>query len=55
MKLVSCSITASYKGCWIHQHTDGSFSWQSTDLTSHRANSWRAAQIAITRHVNRLV
>lgn len=48
MKLQSCAITASYKGCWIHQRTDGSFSWQTSDYSVVKAKSWRAAQLAIT-------
>ncbi len=50
MKLVSCAYTASYKGCFIHQHTDGSFTWQSSKGI-HKAKSWRAAQLAITRYL----
>ncbi len=50
MKLQSCAFTASYKGYWIHQLTDGTFTWQSSDFTVRKASSWRAAQLAITRH-----
>ncbi len=45
----SCAFTASYKGCFIHQLTDGTFTWQSHDYRVRPASSWRAAQIAITR------
>ncbi len=48
MKLVSCAFTQSYKGCFIHQLTDGTFSWQDKHLVSRPAKSWRAAQLAIT-------
>lgn len=46
---MQCGFTAAYKGCFIHQLTDGSFSWQSNDHQVRPARSWRAAQIAITR------
>jgi hypothetical protein len=49
MKLSSCAFTASYKGCYIHQLTDGTFTWQDRDLKVMQAKSWRSAQIAITR------
>lgn len=51
MRTKSCGYTAGYKGCFIHQHVDGSFSWQSPDYKSHPAKSWRAAQLAITRYL----
>ncbi len=49
--LKSCAFTASYKGCFIHQHTDGRFSWLSQDHRSHPAKTWAGAQRAITRHL----
>jgi len=48
MKLVLCAVTQVYKGCFIHQHTDGTFTWQDRHLVSRPAKSWRAAQMAIT-------
>ena len=51
MKLKSCAITVRYKGCWIHQNTDGSFSWQTPNFESYQVKSWRSAQIAITSYL----
>lgn len=45
------SVTRRYKGCWIHQAVDGSITWQTPDYRIARARSWRAAQLAITRHL----
>lgn len=48
--LKSCAFTAPYKGCFIHQLTDGTFTWLSQDNKVTQVKSWRAAQLAITRH-----
>lgn len=48
------SLTVQYKTGFIHQLTDGRFSWQSPDLKVRYVKSWRAAQIAITRYMNGL-
>ena len=53
MKLKSCAFTQSYKGCYIHQHTDGQFSWSDPDHGVHYVKSWRAAQLAITAYLSK--
>jgi hypothetical protein len=50
MRLANCSITKAYKGCYIHQKTDGSYAWQDLSFKVHKASSWRACQVAITRY-----
>ena len=53
MKLKSCAFTKSYKGCYLHQRTDGTYSWTDLDHGAHPAKSWRAAQLAVTAYLKK--
>ena len=53
----SCFITLGYKGHYIHSHYDSDLKaevvrWQdAATLKCYPATTWRAAQLAITKHV----
>ena len=53
----SCFLTLGYKGHYIHSHYDSDLKaevvgWQdAATLECYPATTWRAAQLAITKHV----